>query len=67
MSRLHARITGTETGATLEDLGSKNGTFLNGVRLAAPAPLRDRDVIRFGNVDVIFRDTAVAELTRTMH
>lgn len=67
VSRLHARITGTGSGATLEDLGSKNGTFLNGTRVSAPAPLHDRDVIRFGNVDVVFRDAAVAEPTRTMH
>jgi predicted component of type VI protein secretion system len=44
-SRHHARITQTEDGYVLEDLGSKNGTFLNGQPLTAPMVLRDGDEI----------------------
>jgi len=44
-SRHHARITQTEDGYVLEDLGSKNGTFLNGQLLAAPAVLKDGDEV----------------------
>lgn len=44
-SRRHARVTQTEDGYVLEDLGSKNGTFLNGQPLVAPTVLRDGDEI----------------------
>lgn len=44
-SRHHARITQTEDGYVLEDLGSKNGTFLNGQTLTVPAVLQDGDEI----------------------
>jgi pSer/pThr/pTyr-binding forkhead associated (FHA) protein len=44
-SRHHARITQTEDGYVLEDLGSKNGTFLNGQPLTAPTVLKDGDEI----------------------
>lgn len=67
VSRSHARITEGTNGATIEDLGSKNGTFVNDERVTAPVALRDRDVIRIGSVVVVFRDSAAAEPTRTMH
>ena len=35
----------------LEDLGSKNGTFLRGQRISAPTPLADGDVFRLGRVE----------------
>jgi hypothetical protein len=44
-SRHHARITQTEDGYVLEDLDSKNGTFLNGQLLTVPVVLKDGDVI----------------------
>jgi len=44
-SRHHARITRKEQSYVLEDLGSKNGTFLNGVPLTAPTSLNDGDEI----------------------
>jgi len=44
-SRHHARITQTQDGYVLEDLGSKNGTFLNGHPLTVPAVLKDGDDI----------------------
>lgn len=43
VSRFHARITPTQEGVTLEDLGSKNGTNHNGVELAGPILLHDGD------------------------
>ncbi|HEX8410711.1 MAG TPA: FHA domain-containing protein [Thermoanaerobaculia bacterium] len=66
VSREHARIA-VGDGATIEDLGSKNGTFLNGRRVSAPEPLRNRDVIGAGTVTFTFHDTAVAESTVTIH
>jgi len=45
VSRHHARITQMEDGYVLEDLGSKNGTFLNGQPLTTPAMLQDGDEV----------------------
>lgn len=55
ISRHHATISVTPEGATIADLGSKNGTHLRGERLAAPAPLADGDEVRLGSVVVRFR------------
>lgn len=49
VSRQHARIVVRGEGATLEDLGSKNGTFLRGVRLTEPVPLADGDAFQLGD------------------
>jgi DNA-binding winged helix-turn-helix (wHTH) protein len=57
VSRHHARIRVSGTDATIEDLGSKNGTYLQGERLASPSPLTDGDEIRLGSVLVKFRLT----------
>ena len=54
VSRLHARIVVAGRTATLEDLGSKNGTFLRGQRLRAAAPLSDGDELVFGSVAARF-------------
>jgi DNA-binding winged helix-turn-helix (wHTH) protein len=45
ISRFHARITPTGEGVILEDLGSKNGTHLNGIPLAGPMVLQDGDLV----------------------
>ncbi len=50
VSRHHARITVQEGGLTLEDLGSTNGTVLNGRRLRKPEPLNGGDIIVVGQV-----------------
>ncbi|MFT3721521.1 FHA domain-containing protein [Pseudorhodoferax sp.] len=36
----------------LRDLGSSNGTYLNGTRLVRPEPVQDRDVIRIGRTEL---------------
>jgi hypothetical protein len=46
VSRKHARLSVTNSDATLEDLGSKNGTHLNGAMLSTPELLKDGDVIQ---------------------
>lgn len=46
VSRKHARLTVTRSGATIEDLGSKNGTHLNGSLVSDPEMLKDGDVIQ---------------------
>ncbi|HTU93654.1 MAG TPA: HD domain-containing phosphohydrolase [Gemmataceae bacterium] len=53
VSRNHAEIRHTDRGWRVRDLGSTNGTRLNGVRLSAGQwPLRLRDLIQFGEVAV---------------
>ena len=55
VSRHHARIVVERGGARLEDLGSKNGTWVGGWRIGGPHPLADRDEIRIGSVPMTFR------------
>ena len=47
VSKIHARFTRTAERLLLRDLGSSNGTFVGGVRVAE-APLTDGDVVSFG-------------------
>jgi DNA-binding winged helix-turn-helix (wHTH) protein len=65
VSRRHARIRVREGRATLEDLGSKNGTFVGGERLLAPRELKDGDEIRLGHIPLTFRILGTAASTRT--
>lgn len=48
VSRYHLQIKREKTGYRVEDVGSTNGTFLNGSRLEAPAALAPDDVLRVG-------------------
>lgn len=48
VSRHHCRLTRTPTGYTLEDLGSTNGTFVNGQRLTGVRSLLNGDTIGLG-------------------
>jgi DNA-binding winged helix-turn-helix (wHTH) protein len=65
VSRRHARIMISATGVTLEDLDSKNGTFLKGQRVASAVPLTNGDEIRVGSVVLRFRMTPPKGLTST--
>lgn len=55
VSRHHARIVVSGQGATLEDLGSKNGTFLRGERIRGKVRIGDGDEIRVGTVAMTLR------------
>jgi hypothetical protein len=48
----HARIEPRRDGAWLEDIGSTNGTYLNGIRLARPKRLTSGDVVRIGETEL---------------
>lgn len=64
VSRRHAGIVVSPEGATLEDLGSKNGTFLHDQRVAAPTRLVDGDEFAVGSARMSFR-SSVAASTQT--
>jgi predicted component of type VI protein secretion system len=49
VSRHHARIKVEDGVVTLEDLGSRNGTYVNDETVRAARPLQDGDVIRLGH------------------
>lgn len=55
VSRRHARISIGDGAATVEDLGSKNGTSVQGKRIRRATPLRDRDVIKVGPASLVLR------------
>lgn len=65
VSRRHARIAVSTTEATLEDLGSKNGTFVGGAPVSGTVSLKDGDEIRIGSVVMRFRMTAPKGATAT--
>jgi pSer/pThr/pTyr-binding forkhead associated (FHA) protein len=52
VSRKHARISRQGMDVTVEDLGSSNGTFVNGERLGAPRLLHHQDLVRLGSVEI---------------
>ena len=54
VSRRHARITLADA-IVLEDLGSKNGTWLENERLTAPRELSDGAAVRLGSAEFTFR------------
>jgi DNA-binding winged helix-turn-helix (wHTH) protein len=66
VSRQHARILVSSGAAIIEDLGSKNGTYVNGRRITAPARLSEGDEIGLGAVSVTFRTASLANPTDTV-
>ncbi|HEX2702093.1 MAG TPA: FHA domain-containing protein, partial [Solirubrobacteraceae bacterium] len=54
VSGRHARVASDGGGVALEDLGSTNGTFLNGTQLSEPAVLSNGDRIRVGESEFVF-------------
>jgi len=65
VSRRHARIVVSGGKATLEDLGSKNGTYARGEKLSSAAPLLDGDEVRLGRVRMTFSVLAGTGSTQT--
>jgi CRP-like cAMP-binding protein len=58
VSRRHSKITRTGSGfSVVEEIGTMNGTFVNGVRIQTgqPVTIKDGDRLRFGLVDLTFK------------
>ena len=51
-SARHARFEPRQDGVWVQDLGSTNGTFLNGTRLDRPRRLAQGDIVRVGETDL---------------
>jgi DNA-binding winged helix-turn-helix (wHTH) protein len=66
VSRHHARIHVSDGDATLEDLGSKNGTHVNGRRITIPVRLSDGDEIQLGAISLTFRVASPDSPTETV-
>ncbi len=62
LSKNHARIFLKDGSFYVEDLGSTNGSFLNGRRLgSSPVRIKDSDKLSFGNISFIFVDNLQPE------
>jgi DNA-binding winged helix-turn-helix (wHTH) protein len=66
VSRRHAKLVVEGTKVTIEDLASKNGSFVRGVRITGPTPLQSGDEVRIGPFRLLFRIAADAESTQTL-
>ena len=51
-SSSHARLEPRRDGVWLEDIGSTNGTYLNGIRLTRPKRLTSGDIVRIGETEL---------------
>jgi hypothetical protein len=67
VSRFHARLTPEENGVLLEDLGSKNGTYLNGKLLVDNAYLQDGDLVSVALVQNFFFLSSDATMPMDAH
>ena len=65
VSRRHARLVVRGARATIEDLGSKNGTYIGGKRIDGPRELRPGDRIRIGPFTLVFAVAGAASSTET--
>jgi len=65
VSREHARIVIESGRVTIEDLGSKNGTRVNGELVLGILALNDGDDVEFGEVGAVYRNARSFRPTRT--
>jgi pSer/pThr/pTyr-binding forkhead associated (FHA) protein len=68
VSRHHAQVTPTRSGAVVEDLGSRNGTFVNGEAIPGPTHLTPGDQLQLGVTLVELRSaTQIADRPSAVH
>ena len=65
-SRMHALVECLPAGWSVRDLGSTNGTFVNGERIVGERALRAGDEIRVGETRLLFRAERDVDERRTM-
>jgi NADPH-dependent 2,4-dienoyl-CoA reductase/sulfur reductase-like enzyme/pSer/pThr/pTyr-binding forkhead associated (FHA) protein len=63
LSAFHAQLVRYDTGLYLRDLGSSSGTWVNGQCLFGPHALRDGDSIRIGQLELLFRSSALPRIS----
>lgn len=61
VSRLHAVVENYGSGWTVRDLGSRNGTYINGRRVLGEQALHPGDELRVGKTRLIFRDLGASD------
>ena len=67
VSRRHARVVIGADGVTIEDMGSRNGSWLADQPLTGPAPVREGDAIRLGSARFTYRPVAGTDSTRPVN
>lgn len=65
VSRHHAKVSIAPERVTVEDLGSKNGTFVRGERITSPVELFDGDEVRLGPVSLTVKVILRTDETKT--
>lgn len=63
VSKRHAELITSDTVAIVKDIGSTNGTFVNGSRIHAPTPVGTRDLIQFADVELC----VIRDFTQSFH
>ncbi|MEP7050530.1 MAG: FAD-dependent oxidoreductase [Pseudomonadota bacterium] len=63
LSAFHAQLVRHAEGLYIRDLGSSSGTWINGQCLIGPHSLRDGDRIRVGQLEFVFRSSALPKIT----
>jgi len=66
VSGQHAELSETEGGLVLRDLGSTNGTYVNGHRVSGPVTLNSDDLVQFANVAFRVQQQAAAQDAHTV-
>lgn len=67
ISRSHARITLDRSGfCAIEDLGSTNGTFVNGLRITGPQTLSVGDTVEVGGTTLVVRELPIPATERSL-
>jgi EAL domain-containing protein (putative c-di-GMP-specific phosphodiesterase class I) len=67
ISSLHAEITERGDALLLRDLGSTNGTYVNGQRISEPVALEHDDLVQFANMAYRVRRQVAQNSTHTVH
>ena len=67
VSRRHATVWATGAGIEVEDLGSRNGTRVNGAEIQSRHPLQEGDIVEIGNVELRVEGVTAVAVTPAAH